>query len=400
MRHSLPALSISAGAACSAPAPDDDAEVPSPVDGYLFQSLIDGPDGRTAYLQHFLRLPSGAVANADALEVPGNGRVYVYEGRAWAGSGDAPVITPLRLGPAVVPVAGLAVSLAESGASAAPFGHAFLADGSLALFTDVITVLDPIRMELRQTWSLDDVRVDGRTPDLGPGVRQGDRILVPAVYKAFPNVDPAVHVVVLDAWTGEPRTVWSDPRGWGTGGVAVASDGTAYISSDLGYRLPDFGSAEVPPTRLLQIAADQEGFLGGWTLDLRAATGGLDATGFRLLDDETALIFVLDPDLLPDEAQNDASLYYSAAASRWWRLNLRTGRASSIADLPAVPSGSGVSSALSDSSALVALPTSFPAVDNRFARVRPSGPPEPSFSFTGRGVVVPLHPHAAAGANP
>lgn len=367
-----------------------DARAPEPSTGFVFQTVLDTPDGRTSYVGWLRDLDVDVLDLADTLEVPGNGRVYVEGGRAWSGSGEAPEILPLRLGDGVVPVPELTVSLAATGLPASPFGHVFLAGGELALFGDEITLLDPLGMRLTGSASLDAARVGGRLPDAGVGVRQGDRVLVPVTYKAFPNVDDAVHVLVLDAQTGAARGVWSDARCHGTGTVERAPDGTVYVTGTNGYVLPRFGDPTVPSTCVLRIPPGGTGFDPAWHLDLREATGGLDATGVRVLDDTTAVAFVFDPSRAPPEAEDDPEQLYTSASSRWWWLDLETGDAAPIDGLPWVPSGSGIASPLGDRSALLALPEAWPAEQNRFVRVWADRTAEDAFGFSGRGVVWPL----------
>lgn len=380
-------------AGCAGSAADARLDTAPPaVDGWFFQSVVDNPDGRTSYVGRLTDLGVQRVDLGDTLEVPGNGRAYVDGGRAWVGSGEEPVITPVLLGDELGLVDGRAVSLAATGLPASPFGHAFLEDGTLALFGAEISLLDPLAMELVGSAALTDAMVGGRLPDAGVGVVQGDRVLVPVTYEAFPNVDPAVYVMVLDAASGAVRAVWSDDRCRGTGSLSLAADGTAYVSGSNGYVLPDFGQDDVPPTCVLRIRPSDGGIDPDWIVDLREATGGRDATGLQLLDDATAAVFVFDPDELPSEAAADRALYYTEPASRWWLLDLHAGTAEPIDGLPWVPSGSGIASALGDGTALLALPDAYPALSNRMVRVSADGSWDDALVFTGRGVVWPLLP--------
>jgi len=247
-------------------------------------------------------------------------------------------------------------------------------------------------MGIEETFSVSEVMVGGRLPDAGVGIRQGDRVVVPVTYQAFPNIDEAVHVMVLDADSGAPLSVWSDSRCRGTGTIDVDADGVVYVSGSNGYVLPDFGESSVPPTCLLRILPGEDGFDEDWWIDFRTSTGGLDATGFRLVDSEHAVLFVFDPERLPADADADRALYYTSASSRWWMLDVISGEASPLSDLPWIPSGSGIASSLEDDSVLLSIPDAYPAVNNRFVRLNASGETTEIFEFTGRGQLWPLIP--------
>jgi len=395
-RRQVLACAVFALGACSAPSQDpvEDTVERERVEGFLFFSLTETPDGRIGYVQTLPDLESQSeVDNADAIEITGNARVYVPgDGRVFVGSGEAPTITAFgvneggELGPTQ-----RVVSVANFGfTGGAPFGHAFVDQDTALLFGEGVVRWDPSAMELDGQTSLDSALVGGRIPQAGTGVRRGDEIFVPVAYAPFPNIDDAVHVLVLDE-QGTVLEVLSDDRCQQTGSLQLASDGTLYVASDNGFVLPRFGTDLLQPSCVLRIPPGERRFDDSWKIDVRAATGGSDATGFVLASDDVAYIFALERDRVPDGADEDPQQYYSSASSRWWRLDLETREAAPVEGMPYVASGSGVSSRLERrGTVLRAAPSAFPAADNRFYEVDAAGVATERFSFVGRGQIFEL----------
>ncbi len=384
------ALALFSAACSSDEAPEGGgAEVGA---GYLFQGVVEGPEGRTSYLVHLPTLPSGEVTPASGVEVAGNGRIYVHEGRAFSGAGDAPTITPLLFDDSAIRLDDeRAMSLTHHGMPVSPFGHVFVSAERAYLFWEDAVVWNPASNTIAGTLSLAEAEVGGRRPaEVNLGATRGEHAFVPVVYRSFPGVDDAVHVLVIDSVQNQVAAVASDARCKSAGAVALASDGTLYVTGTSGYVLPKFGDLAEPPTCVLRILPDQLSFDPSWWIDLREATGGLDATGFQLVDDDTAVIFAFDPSALPAGTDVQSRAVYEARASRFWRLSLSAKTASPIEGLPLVASGSGLSSRLGDGTVALALPEDYPPTKNRFVRVDAAGEVTPLFSFFGRGVLAPL----------
>jgi hypothetical protein len=386
-----------AGLVCAAAVGCSDEPVTPPVDGieprggWMFQSLIDAPDGRTAYLTWIQDLAAvdAVLGNERALEVAGNGRVYTHGGRAWAGAGDTPTITPLRLeAGAITPVEELAVSLAGFGFAQSPFGHVFVSEDEAYLFGDSAVVWDPLANELVDELSLEPARVGGRLPDAGVGVVRGGLAFVPVTYEVFPNVDDAVHVLVLDTDARSVRGVLSDDRCKSAGSVSLLADGTLWVTGTHAYLLPEFGQVGAPVTCLLRIPPDADGFDPTFVRYFQDITGH-DATGFVPLDERRAVAFVFDEAVVPAAAVDDPKLYFTSPSSRWWVLDVEAGTGAPVEGLPWVPSGSGIASSLGDGRVALALPEAFPAVANRLV-VFDGEVALPLFEHSGRGVLSPL----------
>ncbi|MCU0673399.1 MAG: hypothetical protein MUE69_11470 [Myxococcota bacterium] len=364
-----------------------------PRSGVVFFSLTEGPEGRTGYLRELSSLDVGEVDNADATEITGNARVYVPgDGRVFVGSGEAPTVTEHvrdergRLVPRRV------VSLASFVSGGAPFGHVFVSADRALLFADDVVIWNPTEMILEGTTSLDDAVREGRAPSAGVGVRRGDRLYVPVSYAPFPNVDDRMYVLVLDA-EGAVIDVLEDDRGQQTGALELADDGTIYVASDNGYVLPRFGTELVRPSVVLRILPDADGFDPEWSIDLRAATGGDDATGFEYVGGDRGFVLVHERALVPAGAEEDPRLHYESRSSRWWSLDLTSGEASRLDTIPAVASGSGIASRLRRrDSVWLAVPESFPAAENRFFEASADGTVVERFAFFGRGQLFDLGP--------
>lgn len=384
-------LTLLGATACRA----DDARGPqagTPPEGYALQTLVDGPDGRTTYVHRLDDLTGEALDLEAALEVPGNSRVYARPGGLWSGSGESPEITPLLMDGEgrLQPDASRRLSLQALGFGQAPFGHVFLGDGRAYLFGETVAIWSPDAMTLDGEVDLSPASRGGRLPDGGLGVVRGNRAFVPVTYEPFPNVDPAVHVLVLDTSRDEVVDVIEDGRCHSTGSVHKAEDGTIYVSGDNGYILPRFGTDEVPSTCILRIQPGEDRFDPNWIIRIRDLTEGRDATGFRYLGDGHGVLFVFHRDELSDPDATDLRTFYEAVVSRWWRIDLEAAMAEPIQGIDFVVSGSGISSSLDGARAWLAAPTAFPATDNRFWEVGVDGPAVPRLAFEGRGLIWPL----------
>ncbi|MEM9694154.1 MAG: hypothetical protein AAGA56_16515, partial [Myxococcota bacterium] len=175
-----------------------------------------------------------------------------------------------------------------------------------------------------------------------------------------------------------------------TGGLALAEDGTVYVTSDNAYVLPRFNSDQAPSSCVLRILPDADTFDSEWIIRIRDLTDGRDATGFRYIGEGIATLFVFHDDLLPSGIGDDLRSYYSSLSSRWWRIDLNAQQAAPIEGLPDVVSGSGISSQPDSSSVWLALPTEFPADSNRYIEVGADGAIQERFRFQGRGQIWSL----------
>ncbi|MEM7604622.1 MAG: hypothetical protein AAF411_04630 [Myxococcota bacterium] len=360
-----------------------------PIEGLLFFSLVDAPDGRTGYVQRVPAVGMGMLRNEEALELSGNARVYVSpEGRLYTGAGDAPIIQALSLRDDAWEFGGR-VSLAAFGFSSAPFAHVFLSEDRVWLFGDAVVEWSTEAMALQEGPSLDDTLVGGRAPQAGLGVVRDGLVFVPVAYAPFPNVDDALHVLVFDVGGTFVARI-EDERCQQTGSLELAEDGTIYVASDSGFRLPDFGSDVLAGSCVLRILPGDMDFDRSWRFDVRTATDGRDSTGFVYEGNGVAYAFVLHPGRVPAGAEAQPRLYYESASSRWWRFDLNDRTAALVEGLPWVASGSGISSVLGGR-VLVSTPEAFPAAANRFW-VLGGDAPEPAFEFMGRGQLFELRP--------
>jgi hypothetical protein len=307
---------------------------------WLVQSTVQGPQGRTSYVQLLGSLEAREVDTSRALEIAGNGRVFA-QGRDLVFLGSTESTTVTRYAPREdgALVAAEKVSFASAGFGFLPYGNTFASDGGALLAEG--TALTAVQ------WSPQDKAV-GRRVDLSslaraglelgvdPGVSRGQTLFLPLQYTSPDRltVFRGVAVAVVDLSAVEPIEVLTDDRCiGGYSGLSLAEDGTVYVSGD-GYsgltRLLDEMS---PSTCLLRIRPGERQFDAAWSLEWPSVLGGRDGTGFVYAGNGIGFVPALDRARIPSDVRSNLLATFDIAAVQWWRVDL-TQRSAKALEVP------------------------------------------------------------------
>ncbi|MEN0061004.1 MAG: hypothetical protein AAGA48_02580 [Myxococcota bacterium] len=248
------------------------------------QTTVATPEGRTSYLQLRKDLDFALLDLSEAVELPGNARVFSDGRRLFTGSGEEPVIQQWfpRNDGTLEPSERL--SFANAGLTTIPFGNNFVANDKAYLFDGSVPaafVWDPESVTVKDSIDLSPIVKENLTPAIDPGVLR-DGLLFAAVQQydfATNQLFRGIQVVVIDTTTDTIQTVLEDDRCVGTfAGITQDDDGSIYVLGD-NYLVLHWFDDTIPPTCVLRIPPGETAFDAGPELDLVALTGH-PSTGF------------------------------------------------------------------------------------------------------------------------
>ncbi|MEM7137714.1 MAG: hypothetical protein AAF500_14115 [Myxococcota bacterium] len=318
------------GDPATAPDPGPDAGPgPGPMPGpppsfWYVQTTFATPDGRTSFLQLIASPDQERVTTDNAIELPGNARVFVDGNRIYTGSAEAPVIqrwfaeTDGSLTP------GERLSFAATGLNAIPFGNNFISPDKAYLF-DRFRVLmwNPTTLTLAGEIDLSSLVMPEFVPEIDPGILRGDLLFAVVQQQDFAgDFNRGIQVVVIDTTRDEIAAVLEDDRCIGSfAGMALAEDGSIYVLGD-NYLLRHWFVDDLPPSCLLRILPDAPEFDPEFFVDFNAAVGGQPCVGLFYRGDGLFLTNAVDETLSTVDPRDAPLTFLNEPVSTWWEIDI------------------------------------------------------------------------------
>jgi hypothetical protein len=306
-------------------------------EAWLVQSTVQGPQGRTSYVQLLGSLEARDVDTARALEIAGNGRVFA-QGRdlVFLGSTESTTITRYAPRDDGAFVAAEKVSFASAGFGFLPYGNTFASDGGalLAEGTALTAVAwSPQSATVGRRIDLSSLARAGLELGVDPGVARGQTLFLPLQYTSPDRltVFRGVAVGVVDLSGSAPIEVLTDERCiGGYSGLSLAEDGTVYVSGDGYSGLTRLLDAMSPATCLLRIKPGEQQFDAAWRLEWPSVLGGRDGTGFVYAGNGIGFVPALDRARIPGDVRSNLLATFDITAVQWWRVDLTRHTASPL----------------------------------------------------------------------
>ncbi|MEM6559575.1 MAG: hypothetical protein AAF605_07300 [Myxococcota bacterium] len=297
------------------------------LDSWLYvQTTIEGPDGRSSFLQLLPDLDIDRLDTSNAVELAGNARVFSDGRRIFTGSAEEPVIQEWlvrdngRLDP------GTRVSFAEFGLAFVPFGHNFVSDTKAYLFDGPgarALAWNPRTIELSGTVPLPGIRKEPILPEIDPGVLRGNELFAVVQHNDFGTgaIFEGLQVVVVDTETDQVVSVTEDTRCVGSfAGIQLAEDGTVYVLGD-NYLVWTWVGDDFSPTCVLRILPGETEFDPEFLLDLEEITGE-PSSGFFYAGDGIAYTQAMDEDATAVDPRSQPQSFLNEAMATWWEIDL------------------------------------------------------------------------------
>ena len=325
---------------------------PLETDTFLAQVTVQTPEGRTSFLQATPTLALGNLDQDRAIEIPGNGRVFVAPGSAgvFIGASEAPILTPVDVVSAtsVVPRSEERISFAASGLASIPFGNTFVSETKSYLAQPAARKLWIWNPKAR-TFSGASVSIEnpafdkGFTIDIDPGVVRPDGMaffLVQHQNLADGSINglfPGIQVFVVDTARDELVSVFEDTRcAGGYSFLEMTEDGTIYAIGD-NYFLRRYAAPELPAPCILRILPDEMRFDPTYRVDLVEATGEVTCAGLSYLGQGIMGTTCLDASALKFNPSLDPVGALADPAARWWAIDVTGSTETRAALVPDVP---------------------------------------------------------------
>lgn len=341
MRRYRIGLLLSALSGCIPPPPEGAGQVADGNDVWVWQRLIEGPEGRTVVV--YATPPTGdfdAFDHGRAREVSGNGRLFVLDGRAFIGNFEEMTVVRTRLENGTLVDDSPRLSFALSGLSLLPNWSAPLEDGR-ALFIDSFAgqgmVWNTVTMEREAVHDYSAVVQPPYEAWMENGVVRGDEVYAPIqqtnllTFEFFEGMQAAR----VDRRTGELLEVIRDERCVGTRSSfwLDPTDETLYIGGDnYGFAAP-FTETGAPPTCVLRIRPGATTFDPDYLLSLPDVLRGHDGRAFTVWRDGYAYASVRDEALVTIDFWDDPLDYGNQTAGRWHEIDLIAGTSRQL-DMP------------------------------------------------------------------
>ncbi|MEM9066922.1 MAG: hypothetical protein AAGE52_00410 [Myxococcota bacterium] len=336
---------VDAGARDAAPPDGSDAST-EPAAFWYVQTTIASPEGRTSYLQLVDEIEGRTIGTENAVELPGNARVFVQGNRVFTGSAEEPVLQrwfPQADG-SLEP--GERISLAALGLSFIPFGNNFISDDKAYLFDGSggirVVIWDPAALEIGDQIDLRPLMKPDFLPEIDPGVLRDDLLFVVVQQQDFAGgFFPGIQVAVFNTATDEIEAVIEDERCvGGFSGMALAEDGSIYVFGD-NYLVRQWFDDELPPSCLLRIPPDELAFDPAFFVDFNEAAGGLPCTGLFYRGDGKFLTTAMDESLGSVDPRDAPLTFLNEPVSYWVEVDINNLSASRRLDLDAVSPRTG-----------------------------------------------------------
>ncbi|HEU4579019.1 MAG TPA: hypothetical protein VFS67_12235 [Polyangiaceae bacterium] len=302
---------------------------------YAVTGTSFGPEGNSSYVALVSSLaPDTRIDYRRVLELPGGTSLFGSDrdGFFAVGAEEQPTITRFDVGDA-------GGFLQRDTLSLAPYGLGYMwRDPGLVPFiaadkayvidaqTASVVIWNPAAMVLTGSFAIDGV-LDPAFPDTAfepDPTRRGDQLLIAATHSSETASAPFSSLVVLDVQRDEVVSVAREERCGGLWNSVQAANGDIYYATGAwdAAQHRAYGEAVAAAPCVVRVKAGETTFdpdflVRASELTLGSATGALVAG-----PGDTAYVKALDESLLPPAADFDA--LWSAAAWRWWRLDLGT----------------------------------------------------------------------------
>lgn len=361
---------------------------------WVFQTVTQGPAGRTTYVQ-LLPAPElvTTVTTARARELAGNARVFVSPAQTvFFGQTEGVRVVRQRVEADVLLDDG-EVSFAPTGLGYIPFGNVFVDETHAFLFEGVELRgfgWDPTGLELTEEIDLSSAAMGDLEPQIDPGVVRDGKIFVLVQQFDLIGLDfyAGVQVAVIDAATATLDTILTDTRCvGGRSSLALAEDGTIYVMGDNYNYAARYVVPETPRACLLRIAPGEVTFDADYRLELASMTGGREASGFVYAGGGIAFTTVLYEEQLTQSFTENPLGFFDQQASRWWRVDLTTETATELTALPLQSLGSAVGS-VSDGRVFLQTPERGFRGTNAVWEIAADGTPTHRFEVQGLAPVL------------
>mgnify|MGYP001553613360 CR=1 FL=1 len=330
-------------------------------ESWAVQTVIQTPDGRTAFIQ-LVDSPGTAPLDVSlAREVPGNGRLYLLNGVAYIGDPEA--LTVVRTRPGEV-----ALEDDSERLSFAATGIAFLPSFAVYASDDEAFLLDAAggtgygwslsEMTLGRRVDLTSVRKEGFEPTIETAVVRDGKIyfVVQQTDALGLQAFEGLQTGVIDLESGTVTDVSEDLRCVRTRSrMNLAEDGTIYLLSD-NYGATDALGPDAPPTCMLRILPGQDELDQDWQIDMPELLGGRQASSFIYVGNGLGYASVIYDEEVTISLAEDPVGYFSQPASRWWLIDLNMETGTEVAGLP-FHSLAGGNGAISDGRVFLFTPT-------------------------------------------
>ncbi len=334
MRPTLPCLPVIFFLLACAPK-ELPTSIPAPPGGgdesWLVQTTLQGPSGRTSYVQLVSSLELGTVDNSRGVELVGNGRIFLRDvDHLFLGSIEAPMVTHY------VPQddgsfnAAEQVSFQRAGFGYLPWGNLF-ASAEEAVLADGVSLTavrwNPSARTVGDTIDLSALKKSGVELSIDPGVVRGRQLYFRLQYTNADLLDATtgVHVLVLNADDGSTRVVSDERCTGGYSRLVLAEDDTLYVVGDGYGGLSRVVSNSPTPTCVLRMNPGEDTFDPDWKRSLPDALGGRDGTGLVYAGNGIAYVPAVYPERLPSNPRADVFATLEKDAAKWWRVDLTTG---------------------------------------------------------------------------
>ncbi|MEM8608728.1 MAG: hypothetical protein AAGF92_16610 [Myxococcota bacterium] len=323
---------------------DPPQATPEPDGSFWYvQTTVANPDGRTAFLQLIDSPDIATVTTDNAIELPGNARVFVDGNRIYTGSAESPVIQRWFANEDGSLTPGDRLSFAASGIGAVPFGNNFITEDKAYLFDRFRVLLwNPSTMTLRGEIDLTAIVIPPFVPEIDPGIRRGDLLFAVVQQQDFAgDFNRGIQVLVLDTVRDEIAAILEDDRCVGTfSGMALGEDGSIYVLGD-NYLFRPWFADDLPPSCLLRISPDAVAFDPDFFVDFNAAVGGLPCTGLFYRGDGLFLTNAIDETLSTIDPRDAPLSFLNEPVSTWWQIDSANPAAARPLDLGAVSPRNG-----------------------------------------------------------
>lgn len=331
--------------ACDSGGSDDDVSPEENGGGeapslFAIQTTVEAPDGRTSFVQLKEDLNFDELSIDEAMELPGNARVFLseyHDTEIFVGAGQSAEIQQYAVSEGGTLTPGATVSFVNFGLGFIPFGHNFVSEDK-AYLVDAeggqILVWDPSSMEVRGEIPLDDPRLQkGYTTYIDPGVVRDDGFAFFLVQQHdFGDLSPdgvfaGTQVLVVNTATDAIEDVIEDTRCVsGLSGLTQAADGTIYVMGD-NYFVRRVADPALPGSCVLRILPGELAFDDDYRLEMSAVVGSEDCGGLHALSDTRALTTCWDPSDASVDLTDDPFALFSEQIATWYVIDLVEGSA-------------------------------------------------------------------------
>jgi hypothetical protein len=298
---------------------------------YSIASLVEGPNGRTLYLQTVTSLDKD-LTNAAAIEVPGNSRHWAHEGSVYIGLAEEPTIVKYTPNAAGQLVEAKRVSFENYGLSSIPAGLAFISGTKAYLMAEkqyTAIIWDPAAMELRGTIDLTSLKRDGYNAELSMVTVSDNTVYAPLRYVNFQAADILhdVSVLILDAAQDKIVNVAHDDRCPSAEQPAVLPDGSVYVLADgRSFMAQNYAIAAqkpVPKNCILRILPGQTSFDPKYYVAVPTLGGGKDvATPLWYVSDKVGYAKLFYPDAVKPGADTSGFNLWVNPVFKLWKFEL------------------------------------------------------------------------------